>query len=290
MKKTINIILGALLLISCTEDIRYTLMVDNSLYFVKSELQIVSLYDVDYNDYRHDVTIYKGGFYDEQADGMVEIDYSYLVEYNDFNDADYDMLEQKYFNFERNFTIASKSTDYSLPLFIDNSLIAKDKGYGTYYIPLSVNSRSKDVVSNSKNSKLLLQVEIKQPKLIVDSEWGGVSSQKIGMTDFTSYDITAGLGFDAYEDYTIYYEWVPMMVPEGKKIIDKRFVQYDSQSVILKGKRSAMENKLVVISRLNTGTEGDELAPGEWVIPIKLTIESSKFDTSEAYVLMTVNK
>ena len=105
MKKYISFLFAALLLGTSCTDTRTDYMMGDTAYFPKSDLQKETLYVMNANDYVYNVWIHKAGYYQNRFAGRVELDYNYLVQYNTENGTDYEMLDEKYYSFERDFVI-----------------------------------------------------------------------------------------------------------------------------------------------------------------------------------------
>lgn len=103
MKKYISFLFAALLLGTSCTDTRTDYMMGDTAYFPKSDLQKETLYVMNANDYVYNVWIHKAGYYQNRFAGRVELDYNYLVQYNTENGTDYEMLDEKYYSFERDF-------------------------------------------------------------------------------------------------------------------------------------------------------------------------------------------
>lgn len=284
MRKYIIILTAALVtLASCRDDFRYDNMVNNSLIFPRAEFQTVEIPDASYNDFVYDIVVYKAGFFNDPAHGMVELDYGYIVEYNDLYGTDYEMLPEKYYKYQREFTIGTKDVDIIKPLYIDNTLIVADKGYGKYYIPFRLRSTTHNVDLNAKTSKMLLEVNIKQPKLTIIGDYKGEQSINIGASELITLDITSSIDFRALEDYTVTYTWSPRLLPEGKQLLDRQYFRFPGEVVIPTDRRSPADDTYLEIM-------SQSVPEGEWIIPVKLTINNPKIDTNEAYLVLTVNK
>ena len=93
----------------------------------------------------------------------VELDYNYLVQYNTENGTDYEMLDEKYYSFERDFVIEAGADEAAVPLSLKIEQLLQDKGYGIYYIPLSVNSRTPEEDVYVDKSHFILLLDIRKP-------------------------------------------------------------------------------------------------------------------------------
>ena len=121
--------IAALLLATSCVDHRYDYMVDDSAYFAKSDLQEETLSVMNAQDYVYEVWIHKSGYWQEKFAARLELDYNYLVQYNSTNGTDFEMLDEKYYTFERDFVIEEGENEACVPLTIKTEQILTDMGY-----------------------------------------------------------------------------------------------------------------------------------------------------------------
>ena len=209
MKKYISFLFAALLLGTSCTDTRTDYMMGDTAYFPKSDLQKETLYVMNANDYVYNVWIHKAGYYQNRFAGRVELDYNYLVQYNTENGTDYEMLDEKYYSFERDFVIEAGADEVAVPLSLKIELLLQDKGYGIYYIPLSVNSRTPEEDVYVDKSHFILLLDIRKPVLVIDGavgeQRGEVFMDLSKATTERQIDITSKLDINTTEELVVTY-------------------------------------------------------------------------------------
>lgn len=283
--------IAALLLATSCVDHRYDYMVDDSAYFAKSDLQEETLSVMNAQDYVYEVWIHKSGYWQEKFAARLELDYNYLVEYNSTNGTDFQMLDEKYYSFERDFVIEEGKDEACVPMTIKVEQLLSDFGYGTYYIPLSVNSLTPGKEVYVDKSHFILALTLQQPVLKIDgvgfevSEGvydGNVSIDANTYTgDTYELDITAMLDVQTTEELEVLY--TDGDVDESERKLDSQFYTY-SPSVIMPVNNQYAENYLEVNIK--------DMPDGKWVIPVQMSTSNDKVhvDSDKSWVKLTVVK
>ena len=283
MKKYINFLLWMMLLAAC-QDYRYDEMVNNSTYFTKSDLQDNDIYIMDDEDYIYNIWMYKSGYFSDMLAGELELDYNYLVQFNTQKGTNYEMLDQKYYSFEREFRIEEGEIETSIPLVLKTAQLIKDYGYDkTFYIPVGIKSLTKNVQPYDEKSHLLLAFRLKQATLQIDSDFKGEVYHDFSQEDWKEFDfdITTVLNTGAQKECRITYSLASDLLPAGKEMLDKQYYTFASSVSLPVGEKFA-ENYLTL------NVEG--MPDGEWVVPIKITIDKPNVKVEDTQVIFTVVK
>lgn len=267
--------IAALLLATSCVDHRYDYMVDDSAYFAKSDLQEETLSVMNAQDYVYEVWIHKSGYWQEKFAARLELDYNYLVQYNSTNGTDFEMLDEKYYTFERDFVIEEGENEACVPLTIKTEQILTDMDYGTYYIPLSVNSLTPGKEVYLEKSHFILALTLQQPVLKIDGagfeDTNGVYNGNVSVDantysgDTYELDITAMLDVQTTEELEVIYQ--DGEVTEDERKLDSRYYTYN-QSVIMPVDKQYAENYLTVNIK--------EMPDGKWVIPVEIRTSNDK--------------
>lgn len=282
MRKYIYAMVVLLAAVSC-QDYRYDTMVSDSFYFSRSGLQEKTLYVMDDQGYTHDMWIHKSGFFQNALAGCVELDYNYLMQYNNTYETEYEMLPEEYCTFERNFAIGEETNECNIPLDLNVNQIVADLGYGTYYIPLTVKSLTPDITPYEDGSHTLLVFDICQACLEIDSEYKGEKTIDLSgeLYETCELDITAKLSCEATSDMTVTYTIDETLLPEGGSILGTEYYSFARSVDLVAGEQYA-DNVLTL--------RASEVPEGTWVIPVKVGISNNFVKVVDEYVLLTVIK
>ena len=282
MKKYSSLLFAALLLATSCVDRRYDYMVDDSAYFAKSDLQEETLSVMNAQDYVYNVWIHKSGYYQEKFAARLELDYNYLVQYNNTNGTEFEMLDEKYYTFERDFVIKKGENETSVPVTVkvEQILTNPDMGYGTYYIPLSVNSLTPGKDVYVEKSHFILALTLKQPELKIDGagfeDNNGVYNGNVFLDantysgDTYELDITAMLDVQTTEELEVIYQDV--QAAENERKLDPQYYTYN-QSVIMPVDKQYAENYLKVNIK--------DMPDGKWVIPVEIRTSNTKVQVNK---------
>lgn len=284
MKKYISFLFSALLLASSCVDTRYDEMVNDSAYFAKSDLQEQTVTVMNANDYVYNIWIHKGGYYQNKFAGRLSIDYNYLVSYNNSHSTDYKMLDEKYYNFERDFVIEDGSNEVAVPLTLKMNSVIADHGYGTYYIPFAVNSTTPNEEVYVDKANFLLAITLQQPILGIDGDNKGEVFLDLSteIADTYEVDITAALDVEAPEDLNVTYSEDLSLLVAGEKALDSQYYSYDGTLTMATGEKYA-ENYLTL--------KLAQMPRGRWVIPVRMSTTNDKVKVAnDAYLKLTVVK
>lgn len=293
MKKYSSLLFAALLLATSCVDRRYDYMVDDSAYFAKSDLQEETLSVMNAQDYVYNVWIHKSGYYQEKFAARLELDYNYLVQYNNTNGTEFEMLDEKYYTFERDFVIEKGENETSVPVTVkvEQILTNPDMGYGTYYIPLSVNSLTPGKEVYVEKSHFILALTLKRPELKIDGagfeDNNGVYNGNVFLDantysgDSYELDITAMLDVQTTEELEVIYQDVEADKNERK--LDSQFYTYN-QSVIMPVDKQYADNYLTVNIK--------DMPDGKWVIPVEINTSNDKVlvNKEKSWVKLSVTK
>lgn len=283
--------IAALLLATSCVDHRYDYMVDDSAYFAKSDLQEETLSVMNAQDYVYEVWIHKSGYWQEKFAARLELDYNYLVQYNSTNGTDFEMLDEKYYTFERDFVIEEGENEACVPLTIKTEQILTDMDYGTYYIPLSVNSLTPGKEVYLEKSHFILALTLQQPVLKIDGagfeDANGVYNGNVSLDantysgDTYELDITAMLDVQTTEELEVIYQDVEAAANERK--LNPQYYTYN-QSVIMPVDKQYAENYLTVNIK--------DMPDGKWVIPVEIDTSNDKVQVNQekSWVKLTVIK
>lgn len=282
MKKYISILLIALTIVSC-KDYRYDEMVNDTAYFPKSDLLEYMLTVTNDDDYVYNLWVHKGGYFQKKYAGKVEISYAYLVEYNNQNNTEYEILDDKYYTLQRDFVMEDGENEYPVPVTFRVKELLADFGYRTFYLPLSVKSLTPESEVYEDKSNVMLAFTLKQPLVTIDSEWKGEQYKKFtGNESSYEIDITAIMDVNAPEDFNVLYSRDETLLKEGELELSNAYYSYNSSVAMLKGEKYA-ENYL----KINVA----EMPVGEWVIPVRLTSSNSKIGMlDDTWLSLTVTK
>lgn len=293
MKKYSWFWFAALLLATSCVDHRYDYMVDDSAYFAKSDLQEETLSVMNAQDYVYEVWIHKSGYWQEKFAARLELDYNYLVEYNSTNGTDFQMLDEKYYSFERDFVIEEGEDEASVPMTIKVEQILADMDYGTYYIPLSVNSLTPGKEVYVDKSHFILALTLQQPVLKIDGagfeDTNGVFDGNVSIDantytgDTYELDITAMLNVQTTEDLEVVYQVGEVENSERK--LDAQYYSFtNGASVTMTVGEQHAENYLSVNLK--------DMPDGRWVIPVEISTTNDKVQVAEdkSLVKLTVIK
>lgn len=291
MKKYISFLFAALLCGTSCTDTRTDYMMGDTAYFPKSDLQEETLYVMNANDYVYDIWIHKAGYFQNKFAGKVELDYNYLVQYNTDNGTDYQMLDEKYYSFSGNFVIEAGVDEAAIPLSLKTEELLKDKGYGVYYIPLSVNSLTpKEEVCVDK-AHFILAMNIRKPILMIDGNEGEqIGEVLVDLSKATServIDITAKLNVTATEDLVVTYGYDKdaddMLTPDEQGHILPSGFEYEASVTIPAGEVYA-ENLLKL--------KPQEIPDGMWILPVRVGTVNEKVgsDTDNNWLKLKIIK
>lgn len=291
MKKYISFLFAALLLGTSCTDTRTDYMMEDTAYFPKSDLQKETLYVMNANDHVYNVWIHKAGYYQNRFAGKVELDYNYLVQYNTENGTDYEMLDQKYYAFDRDFVIEAGADEVAVPLNLKIEQLLQDKGYGVYYIPLSVNSRTPGEDVYLEKSHFILVLDIRKPVLTIDGtegeQRGDVFVDLSKATTEREIDITAKLDINTTEELVVTYGYDKdndnLLTEEEKSHLLTAGFEYASNVKIPVGEKYA-ENYLTL--------KPAEMPDGKWILPVRLGTTNEKVgtDATANWLKLTVVK
>lgn len=291
MKKYISFLFAALLLGTSCTDTRTDYMMEDTAYFPKSDLQKETLYVMNANDYVYNVWIHKAGYFQNRFAGKVELDYNYLIQYNTENGTDYEMLDQKYYSFDRDFVIEAGTDEVPVPLSLKIEQLLQDKGYGVYYIPLSVNSRTPGEDVYLEKSHFILVLDIRKPVLTIDGvegeQKGNVFVDLSKATTEREIDITAKLDINTTEELVVTYGYDRdndnLLTEEEKSHLLTAGFEYASSVKIPVGEKYA-ENYLTL--------KPSEMPDGKWILPVRLGTTNEKVgtDATSNWLKLTVVK
>ena len=293
MKKYSWFWFAALLLATSCVDHRYDYMVDDSAYFAKSDLQEETLSVMNAQDYVYEVWIHKSGYWQEKFAARLELDYNYLVQYNNTNGTDFQMLDEKYYTFDGDFVIEEGKDETSVPVTIKIEQILADMGYGTYYIPLSVYSLTPGKEVYVEKSHFILALTLQQPVLKIDGagfeDSEGVFDGNV-LVDANTYtgdtyelDITAMLDVQTTEELEVVYQDVE--AEEDERKLNSQYYSFtNGASVIMPVDEQYAENYLSVNLK--------DMPDGKWVIPVEISTTNDKVRVAEdkSLVKLTVIK
>lgn len=277
MKKYIGFLLGALLLGTSCTDTRYDYQMGDTAYFPKSDLQKETLYVMNANDYVYNLWIHKAGYFQNKFAGKVELDYNYLVQYNTENNTDYEMLDEKYYSFESNFVIEAGIDEIAVPVKLKTEQLLQEKGYGIYYIPLSVQSLTPGEDTYLEKSHFILALDVKKPGLAFDGnegeQRGNIVLDLANQTSEQQIDITAKLDIVTTEELEVTYSYDATLLEgeEASHILPSGGYSYESSVKIVEGERYG-ENYLTL--------KPAEMPDGKWVLPIRVGTTNEKVGTN----------
>lgn len=284
MKKYLILFLTATLSLTACKDTRFDDMIPDSIYLPKSDLQAGTITIMNEDDYVHQIWIHKAGYFQGKFDGSLSLDAAYLETYNDSHNTEYEMLNEKYFTLEKDFEIAAGVNETSVPLTLKIASIVKDLGYGTYYVPLRINSKTEGGTVSVEKSNLLLAITLKQPVLTIDSEKKGAFSLDFSTNPPATYelDLTARLDVKSPTDLNVSYKTDLSLLSEGEKALDTKFYSFKSDLTIPSGEQY-IENFLTL--------DVAKMPRGSWVIPVRLSSTNAKVKVDEsAYIKVTISK
>lgn len=291
MKKYISFLFAALLLGTSCTDTRTDYMMEDTAYFPKSDLQKETLYVMNANDYVYNVWIHKAGYFQNRFAGKVELDYNYLIQYNTENGTDYEMLDQKYYSFDRDFVIEAGTDEVPVPLSLKIEQLLQDKRYGVYYIPLSVNSRTPGEDVYLEKSHFILVLDIRKPVLTIDGvegeQKGNVFVDLSKATTEREIDITAKLDINTTEELVVTYGYDRdndhLLTEEEKSHLLTAGFEYASSVKIPVGEKYA-ENYLTL--------KPSGMPDGKWILPVRLGTTNEKVgtDATSNWLKLTVVK
>lgn len=280
MKKYISFLFAALLCGTSCTDTRTDYMMGDTAYFPKSDLQEETLYVMNANDYVYDIWIHKAGYFQDKFAGKVELDYNYMVQYNTNNGTDYEMLDQKYYSFNGSFVIEVGADEIAVPLNLKIEELLKDKGYGVYYIPFSVNSLTPKEEVYVDKAHFILVMNIRKPLLMIDGtegeQLGEITVDLSKSTAERVIDITAKLNVTATEDLVVTYGYNKdeddMLTPEELQHILPAGFEYEKSVTIPVGGVYA-ENSLKL--------KPEDMPDGMWILPVRLGTANDKVGSDE---------
>lgn len=291
MKKYISFLFAALLLGTSCTDTRTDYMMEDTAYFPKSDLQKETLYVMNANDYVYNVWIHKAGYFQNRFAGKVELDYNYLIQYNTENGTDYEMLDQKYYSFDRDFVIEAGTDEVPVPLSLKIEQLLQDKGYGVYYTPLSVNSRTPGEDVYLEKSHFILVLDVRKPVLTIDGvegeQKGNVFVDLSKATTEREIDITAKLDINTTEELVVTYGYDRdndnLLTEEEKSHLLTAGFEYASSVKIPVGEKYA-ENYLAL--------KPSGMPDGKWILPVRLGTTNEKVgtDATSNWLKLTVVK
>lgn len=283
MKKYINILLLISLIAAC-QDSRYDEMVNNSTYFPNSDLQHKEIYVIDNDDYQHKIWIYKAGYFSDALAGKLELDYNYLVEYNERQGTSYEMLDAKYYTFQRDFLIEEGEIETFVPILLKTTQLIEDFGYGkTHYLPIGIKSQTHKVEAYDEKAHVLLAFQVNQAVLKIDGENKGEVTHNFNNEDWKEFDfdLTTFLNIPAEKECAIAYTVDQSLVPEGQDILDAKYYTLSGSVTLPVGEQYA-ENYLTV--------DVESMPDGRWVIPVKITTDKPNIKVEDQTVLFTLIK
>ena len=291
MKKYSSLLFAGLLLATSCVDHRYDYMVDESAYFAKSDLQKETLSVMNSEDYVYNMWIHKSGYWQKRFAARLELDYNYLVQYNSANGTEFEMLDEQYYTFDRDFVIEEGEDEVCIPITIKTEQVLTDKGYGKYYIPISVNSLTPGKEVYVEKSHFILELTLQQPVLKIDGigfeDSNGVYNGNVSIDantysgDTYELDITAMLDVQTTEDLEVIY--LDGEVTENERKLDPQYYTYNS-SVIMPVDKQYAENYLTVNMK--------DMPDGKWVIPVRISSTNEKVlvDPDKSWVKLSVTK
>ncbi|MBC8988013.1 DUF1735 domain-containing protein [Pedobacter sp. N36a] len=283
MKKYLILFL-AVLSVSACKDTRFDDMIPDSIYLPKSDLQAGTITVMNEDNYTHEIWIHKAGYFQGEFDGSLSLDATYLDTYNESHNTDYEMLNEKYFTLEKDFEIAAAVNETSVPLMLKVADIVKDHGYGTYYIPLRINSRTEGGKVNVEKSNLILAITLKQPILTIDSEKKGVFSLDFSTNAPEKYELnlTAKLDVKSPTDLSVSYATDLSLLSVEEKALDTKYYSFKDDLTIPSGEQYAESFLILDVAKMPRG---------KWVIPVRLMSSNTKVKVDEsAYVKLTISK
>lgn len=277
MKKYISFLFAALLLGTSCTDLRTDYMMEDTAYFPNSDLQKQTLYVMNADDYVYNVWIHKAGYYQGRFAGRVELDYNYLVQYNTEKGTDYEMLDEKYYSFERDFVIEDGTDEVAVPLNLKIEQLLSDKGYGVYYVPLSVDSRTPGEGVFVDKAHFILALDVRKPVLALDGtdgeQRGKVYLDFSNSTADQEIDITSRLDINTTEELVVTYTVDESMLTEEEKAhILSRGFDYAKSVTLAVGEKYA-ENFLTL--------KASEIPEGKWILPIRMATTNEKVGTDK---------
>ncbi len=281
MKKYISYLFTAVFLATSCVDHREDYMVDDSAYFAKSDLQEVNLSVMSAEDYVYNIWIHKSGYFQDEFAARLELDYNYMIQYNEQNDTDFEMLNSDYYSFESDFKIEKGIDEIAIPITIKIEKLLLDYGYDkTFYIPLSVNSLTPGKEVNLEKSHFILALKLQQPVLKIEGNGledvnGKYNGEiDIDMSSLDSYElnITPTLDVLSTEDLQVDYIIDKSLLKENEQLLPSECYSYEPSVVILNGQQ-------YVEAYLNIQKEG--LPKGKYVIPLRMTTTNDKVKVSD---------
>src|SRR5699024_3734101 len=113
--------------------------------------------------------IHEGGYYQNEFSGSLFTDFDYLERFNALHGTDHQMLDKQYYSFESDFQIDKDTSGVSVPLTVHTDQLFKDKGVGTYYIPIGINSKTLKGEVTSDRSNFLLALTLEKPGVVMEN-------------------------------------------------------------------------------------------------------------------------
>lgn len=281
MRKYISYLFTAIFFATSCVDHREDYMVDDSAYFAKSDLQEVTLSVMSAEDYVYNIWIHKSGYFQDEFAARLELDYNYMIQYNEQNGTDFEMLKSDYYSFERDFKIEKGINEIAIPITIKIEKLLSDYGYDkTFYIPLSVNSLTPGKDVNLEKSHFILALKLQQPVLKIEGsgledENGKYNGEiEIDMSSLDSYElnITPTLDVLSTEDLQVDYVVDKSLLEGNENLLPSEFYSYEPSVVILNGKQ-------YVEAYLNI--QKGSLPKGKYVIPLRMTTTNDKVKVSD---------
>lgn len=161
MKATIRLFfyLSLIVVVSC-QDYRYDNMVNDSVYFLHDGVQTITINVDNDSDYIHTVWLHKAGFFQNKFVGKIELDYNYLVIYNNDNNTNYEMLSDDYFDLDRSFVIEDHVNSTSITITLKIQDILTDYGYTKVFVPLVLKSSTYQGDVSDDKSKCLFVFDL----------------------------------------------------------------------------------------------------------------------------------
>lgn len=281
MKKYICFGLAALLLGTSCTDTREDYLMGDTAYFPISNLQKETLYVMNANDYVYNLWIHKAGHFQTKFAGKVESDYNYLVQYNTENNTNYEMLDEKFYSFDSNFVIEAGIDETAVALRIKTEQLIQEKGYGVYYIPLSVHSLTPGENTYLEKSNFMLALHLCKPTLVIDGnegeQRGNVVLDLSKSTAEQQIDITAKLDILTTEELEVTYDYNKdednlLTAEELPHLLTAGF-EYQSKAKIAVGEKYA-ENTLTL--------KPSDMPDGKWILPIRIGTANEKVGVDQA--------
>lgn len=257
MKRYIGLALLLFVFICSCKDFRFDNMIDDSVYFMKNDLQEVTIPVMDQKEYVYQILIHKAGYFQNRFSGHLSVDYDYLVRYNSSNGTNYEMLSSEYYTFESNFEVVKDSNQTFVPLTIKLDKLVEDKGYGSFYIPLAVSSLTKNGSVTEDKSNFLLAITLNKPVLSFTGDMKGIRLLDFSNDNSETYqvDISSSLDIESSIDLDVNYGIDPDLVEPDEHLLDAGLFSFQEKVTIPVGGHTA-DNSLELIYAICQGVVG----------------------------------